>query len=236
MSFQPLEEASPLVADEPESSDVTTWDVDAVCTWLEGLGLKVAVAGFRKQKVCGAQLLSIHEAHLIEMGVTLIGDRLTLLEEIAELRIMRRMQENRSVIWEATQSKSINGICDFLYKKHIRPIYRCITCFKKGWFDEYKLTTTCLIVQAKERAIVEETVCCGHAIEKTTRYIDLSSIVTATAVRPSPLSQPPTCIHPRRRTCCHSRPCCWILHPLTPSLLDRFSEHDAQDGVRLRSG
>jgi len=169
-------------------SDFATWDAAAVCVWLESLGLSTHTTLFKKHGVTGRQLVALNEAHLIELGIVLIGDRLRLLNEIAVLKATRTQSQLDAVLWEGVEVPSFAGICDYHYKKCLRPCCRKLACQRPGFLDVYKLTTTALVVTQRDRTVLEEAVCCGRAITQTTRYIDLDTIISASTSSSQKLS------------------------------------------------
>ena len=61
-----------------EAGNAATWDNKEVCDWLARVGLGAHVPQFRRHMITGRQLHRLTEAHLIEMKVELIGERIAL--------------------------------------------------------------------------------------------------------------------------------------------------------------
>lgn len=65
--------------------NVLLWSVKDVCKWLKALGLKQYVPKFEENRVHGDVIFQMSELHLIEMGMTIMGDRLYLMESLQQL-------------------------------------------------------------------------------------------------------------------------------------------------------
>jgi len=164
--------------------DVSLWGTKDVSDWLGTIGMGSYAEAFRVHEITGRQLHRLTEAHMIEMGMNKIGFRIALRLEIAKLHSEMSDALEETVIWSASAAKSYHGMCDYWYKKHVRPCVRKITFQKPGFLDEYKMTTSMLVVTQRERTISD--VCCGgRQVRTTTRHVQLESITSATATTAS---------------------------------------------------
>ena len=163
-----------------EAGNAAKWDSKEVCDWLARVGLGSHVPEFRRHQITGRQLHRLTEAHLIELKVELIGERIALQHEICKLHSEMSDALDETVIWSASAVKSYHGPCDWLYKKQIRPCLRKVTCRKPGFLDEYMMTSSVLVVTQRDRKLSE--ICCGgRQVRTTTRHVQLEAITSATS-------------------------------------------------------
>lgn len=174
-SYTPLYDADAVTLTRHSDADPTDWAPIDVAAWLNRIGLGAYSRAFEKNKIKGVQLKSLTEAHLTELGVLLVGDRLSLLTEVANLTATKE-----TVLWSAEEVWSIHGPIDYLYKMHLRGCFKKLTCQRPAFWDQYKLTTNALIVTQRERGLLDDAVCCARAIKQTTRHIDLDHITGIT--------------------------------------------------------
>lgn len=161
-----------LIRHDEEASE---WGVDEVGEWLNRIGLGEHAAKFKKHKIVGVQLRSLTEAHLVELGMTAIGDRLLLLSELDAISVTKSR-----VLWEGEEVWSFHGPFDWLWKKHLRAGCRKAICLRPAFWDQYKLTSEALIVTQRDRGMLDDAVCCARAIKMTTRHIELWNITGVT--------------------------------------------------------
>lgn len=131
-----------------------------------------------------AQLKSLTEAHLTELGVTLIGDRLTLLAEMSKIPFL-----TSTVLWEDDEVHSFAGPVDYCCKIHVKQCVRKLTCQRPLFWDHYTLTSSALVVTQRERGVLADAACCGRAVKVNTRHIDLENITGITTNTASKDSQ-----------------------------------------------
>jgi hypothetical protein len=161
-----------LIRHDEEASE---WGVDEVGEWLNRIGLGEHAAKFKKHKIVGVQLSRLTEAHLVELGMAAIGDRLLLLSELDAISVTKSR-----VLWEGEEVWSFHGPFDWLWKKHLRAGCRKAICLRPAFWDQYKLTSEALIVTQRDRGMLDDAVCCARAIKMTTRHIELWNITGVT--------------------------------------------------------
>lgn len=64
---------------------VTTWDVQEVCTWLENLQLGEYAEKFMSHDIRGRELLTLARRDLKELGITKVGHVKRILQAINDL-------------------------------------------------------------------------------------------------------------------------------------------------------
>ena len=120
----------------------------------------------------------------MELGVALIGDRLSMLAEISKMAFL-----SSSVLWEEDEVHSFAGPVDWFCKAKVRPCVRKATCKRPAFWDHYMLTSNALVVTQRERGILADAWCSGRAVNMTTRHIDLDHITGVTTNTASKDSQ-----------------------------------------------
>lgn len=70
----------------PPGEIVSEWPSSKVSAWLTALGLSGYAPSFAEHRITGDVLEVLTEAHLVQLGVELIGHRVLLMREIQSLR------------------------------------------------------------------------------------------------------------------------------------------------------
>ena len=81
--YSNLQEHHPVKAPEGDNTDVDSWTTTKVANWLDQLGLGGMAPKFADNKITGDLMSMISEAHLKEMGMSNVGERLLLLDRLA---------------------------------------------------------------------------------------------------------------------------------------------------------
>jgi len=151
---------------------VTNWGYEEVLSWLASHGFRDVVPLFRTSNVNGAVLPKLNDRLLNEMGITNVGVRIRLLNEIVKIQVIARSEWRNQVVWASEQYRP--GPCN-----NTLPLgFPC--CFLKecllGKPDIYTLTNSKLnILAAKARCkLFCELGCCGHEIRSNN--VDLTLV------------------------------------------------------------
>ena len=75
------------------------WTVDEVCTWLKVLKMAHIVPSIRENMIKGSHLSRLTDQDLLTLGVTKLGERLTLRDEIEKLSIVAYPAQSLNVMW-----------------------------------------------------------------------------------------------------------------------------------------
>ncbi len=115
---------------------VTKWSVEEVTAWLCDLGFTSAATAFRQHGIDGSMLSKLTENLLKEIGMTVIGQRLLLLNEIVKIQAISRTQWRNTVIWTGEQYRPgrCNNLLPYNFPCHCEP------CIPRP--DIYKLTNS----------------------------------------------------------------------------------------------
>lgn len=159
--FQKLDESGAPVEAE---NNVSEWTSEDVGKWLDKLGLGEHAKSFAHHRIVGDMVHSLTESHLIELGVTIIGQRMTFLRDASRIRRHSANKVRFETIWESDAEMYTRGPADWLYRQ-------CIfePCCEQP--DHYKLTASSLSLTIKQKQIG----CCQDK-ERVTRNIDLSNV------------------------------------------------------------
>ena len=114
--FQKLDESGAPV--EPEKN-VSEWTSEDVGKWLNGLGLGEHAKAFEHHRIVGDMVHSLTESHLTELGVTLIGQRMTFLRDASRIRRHTVNKVRFETIWESDAVIYTRGPADWLYRQCI---------------------------------------------------------------------------------------------------------------------
>ena len=114
--FQKLDESGAPV--EPEKN-VSEWTSEDVGKWLNGLGLGEHAKAFEHHRIVGDMVHSLTESHLQELGVTLIGQRMTFLRDASRIRRHTVNKVRFETIWESDAVIYTRGPADWLYSQCI---------------------------------------------------------------------------------------------------------------------
>lgn len=157
-SFQKLQEELQV------ESNPSEWTMQEVGKWLDTIRLGEHAKAFAEHRITGDLLHSLSEPHLIEMGVTLVGQRIVLMREAHRIRRHTVNKTRFEVLWESDAQMYTNGVGDWLYKQCC-----CEPCLEQP--DHYKLTASSLSLTGKEKRVG-----CCQAKARRTRNIDLSNV------------------------------------------------------------
>ncbi|KAL1508320.1 hypothetical protein AB1Y20_004430 [Prymnesium parvum] len=164
-------------AAKSSASYAGAWTPAQVGQWVADLGLPAYASLFERHAIGGRELTMLSEAHMAEMGIDTVGHRLLLQRKIGALNLVAA---DDGVLWSTRSVKSYNGVCDWLYKKKVKPCVRKLTCKKPGFLDEYVMTASVLVITQRKR--LRSDVCLGGWQVKTiTRHVQLETITAATA-------------------------------------------------------
>lgn len=148
---------------------VTKWSVEEVTTWLCDLGFTSAATAFRQHGIDGALLSKLSENLLKEMGMTIIGQRLLLLNEIVKIQAISRTQWRNTVIWTGEQYRP--GPCYNLLPYNFP--WHCEPCITRP--DIYKLTNSKVnVLTVQKKCQTPCTAWCGFYMYSNN--IDLTSL------------------------------------------------------------
>lgn len=148
---------------------VTKWSVEEVTAWLCDLGFTSAATAFRQHNIDGPLLSKLTENLLKEMGMTIIGQRLLLLNEIVKIQAISRTQWRNTVIWTGEQFRPgpCNNLLPYNFPCHCEP---CITRP-----DIYKLTNSKVnVLTVQKKCETPCTAWCGFNMYSNN--IDLTSL------------------------------------------------------------
>lgn len=95
---QPARSQNQQSAQDPlDYNDVPHWTTDNVAAWLEEVGFEKYVKDFRKHHIHGGNLFQINADHLkTDLGISSLGHRLDLLNEIKALRPSQKPHNNNN--------------------------------------------------------------------------------------------------------------------------------------------
>lgn len=175
-----VEHFEPLggMPEQVDGDDPAKWNTKRVGEWLQAVGLAKHAPAFRSGRITGDVMSLLHEDHLKELGVAVVGERVALLRAIGKFRKRAVNRERFRTIWEADaiiHDDGPRGWC--------RNQCCCVPCCEDP--DHYKLTGSTLILVQQDRHKLKGG-CSGFcATSKETRNIDLSSIAGVTALHSS---------------------------------------------------
>ncbi|KAJ1380622.1 hypothetical protein B484DRAFT_411989 [Ochromonadaceae sp. CCMP2298] len=149
---------------------VLSWDMKEVEEWLLSLGFKQVVPIFQDHTIDGIVLPKLNDYLLLEMGVTNIGIRVQLMNEINKIQTIARAQHRNEVVWKDEQYRP--GPCS-----NTLPFgfpFCCLghTCY--GHPQEYTLTQTKLNILHWDKRVNIPGCCCGYSIKSNN--VDLQVI------------------------------------------------------------
>ena len=61
------------------------WNNDDVCSWFDSIGMAEFIQAVKDHKIKGIHLPNLSKEDLIELGVTKLGERMTIDDEIGKL-------------------------------------------------------------------------------------------------------------------------------------------------------
>ena len=171
-----MRDFEPLAAVELDSSaNPAKWSTSQVADWLGKMQLFEHQQAFRQQRITGDVLEQLKEHHLKELGVNIIGERVSLMKAIAKLHHGAVNRQRFRIIWEDDEVRYRRGpagyACDHLC---------CLPCCID--MDHYKLTGSTLVLIERDTKKHND-LCCR--ISRVTRNINLDSIASVTAVHAS---------------------------------------------------
>jgi hypothetical protein len=114
--FQKLDESGAPVEAE---NNVSEWTSEDVGKWLDKLGLGEHAKSFAHHRIVGDMVHSLTESHLIELGVTIIGQRMTFLRDASRIRRHSANKVRFETIWESDAEMYTRGPADWLYRQCI---------------------------------------------------------------------------------------------------------------------
>lgn len=88
----------------PTSSgiDPSGWSPQRVAEWIKSIGLGAHAPAFERHMLSGSQLAMLTDAHMIEMGIGLIGQRMKLKHHISSLQL----QADEPILWSMSSVRS----------------------------------------------------------------------------------------------------------------------------------
>ena len=161
----------------PPDENVAEWSTSRVGSWLMLLKLDEHVAAFAAHRVTGDVLEVLSEAHLLELGVRLVGQRVLLMREIQALRRTAVNRQRFRVLWQANSILYHRGCMDWGLQ-----MCCCVPCCEEP--DHYKLTASTIVAIHRDHTR-KMRFCCP--VQKLTRQIDLTSVVGVSALHTSRL-------------------------------------------------
>lgn len=168
-NFEPL---APVEIDSKENP--STWTTNQVAEWLAKMGLPEHQAKFREQRITGDVLEQLKEAHLKELGVGIIGERVSLMKAIGKLHHGAVNRQRFRIIWEddAVRYKSgpIGWCCDHLM---------CSPCCID--MDHYKLTGSTLMLIERDTKRFNGGCCQTSRVTRNVNLDTIASVTVATA-------------------------------------------------------
>ena len=165
--YSNLQEHHPVKAPEGDNTDVDSWTTTKVANWLDQLGLGGMAPKFADNKITGDLMSMISEAHLKEMGMSNVGERLLLLREVRKVKRTAARKRRFEVIWEASEELYHDGCGDWCQKQLL-----CVPCCCY-YPDYYKLTASTLVLTQKANRKIGSI---NFTKEKKVRNIDLSNM------------------------------------------------------------
>lgn len=115
-AFQKLDESGAPVDSE---NNVSEWTSEDVSNWLDKLGLGEHAKSFEHHRIVGDMVHSLTESHLKELGVTIIGQRMTFLRDASRIRRHSANKVRFETIWESDAEIYTRGPADWLYRQCI---------------------------------------------------------------------------------------------------------------------
>ena len=165
--YSNLQEHHPVKAPEGDNTDVDSWTTTKVANWLDQLGLGGIAPKFSDNKITGDLMSMISEAHLKEMGMSNVGERLLLIREVRKVKRTAARKRRFEVIWEASEELYHDGCGDWCQKQLL-----CVPCCCY-YPDYYKLTASTLVLTQKANRKIGSI---NFTKEKKVRNIDLSNM------------------------------------------------------------
>lgn len=141
---------------------VIKWDVKEVANWLVTIGFKDVVPIFQHANVNGSVLSRLNEHLLKEMGVSNVGTRIQLLQEIVRVQAVARSEWRNQVVWAGEQYRI--GPCGGMLPVGF-PFFCCVDeCIGKP--NLYTLTNSKMNVLYQRRNVNCPLMgCCGFIAE-----------------------------------------------------------------------
>eukprot|EP00322_Chrysochromulina_rotalis_P006224 CAMPEP_0115844664 /NCGR_PEP_ID=MMETSP0287-20121206/8944_1 /TAXON_ID=412157 /ORGANISM="Chrysochromulina rotalis, Strain UIO044" /LENGTH=266 /DNA_ID=CAMNT_0003298395 /DNA_START=51 /DNA_END=851 /DNA_ORIENTATION=+ len=171
-----MRDFEPLAAVELDTGSIPTkWTTSQVADWLGKMQLWEHQNMFRQQRITGDVLEQLKEHHLKELGVNIIGERVSLMKAIAKLHHGAINRQRFRIIWEDDEVRDRSG-----------PFGYCLDhmCCKPCCvdMDHYKLTGSTLVLIERDTKKHND-ICCR--VSRTTRNLNLDSIASVTGVHAS---------------------------------------------------
>ena len=87
-----------------EVSQYQTWDAGQLGTYLRNRGLGAYIAdSLQQHRITGALAPLLHDDDLKEMGISIIGDRLRVRQQLNALSRQERYNNRMAMLWEGTE-------------------------------------------------------------------------------------------------------------------------------------
>ena len=88
-------------------SQYQTWDAGQLGTYLRNRGLGAYIAdALQQHRITGALAPLLHDDDLKEMGISIIGDRLRVRQQLNALSRQERYNNRMAMLWEGTERVS----------------------------------------------------------------------------------------------------------------------------------
>eukprot|EP00286_Rhodomonas_abbreviata_P000886 CAMPEP_0181287920 /NCGR_PEP_ID=MMETSP1101-20121128/51_1 /TAXON_ID=46948 /ORGANISM="Rhodomonas abbreviata, Strain Caron Lab Isolate" /LENGTH=246 /DNA_ID=CAMNT_0023391997 /DNA_START=66 /DNA_END=806 /DNA_ORIENTATION=- len=149
---------------------VLDWNINAVLGWLSEKGFAELVPMFKMHTIDGAVLPKLNDRLLREIGITNVGTRVQVMNEVVKIQAIARAQQRSGMIWTDEQYRAgpCSGSLPFGF-----PF--CCECMH-GRPDLYTLYNSKLnIMQSEKVCNTPCTGCCGYLIKSNN--VDLSLII-----------------------------------------------------------